>query len=56
LDGANAARDFLKGHGLPSSSLQLVWDAIALHTTIGVAEYKEAEGSLLYYGRSGRNG
>ena len=50
VDGANAARDFLKGHGLPSSSLQLVWDAIALHTTIGVAEYKEAEVALLYSG------
>ncbi len=50
VDGANAARDFLKGHGLPSSSQQLVWDSIALHTTIGVAEYKEAEVALLYSG------
>jgi len=50
VDGANAARDFLKGHGLPGQSLQLVWDAIALHTTIGVAEYKEAEVALLYSG------
>lgn len=50
VDGANAARDFLKGHGLPPTSLQLVWDAIALHTTIGVAEYKEAEVALLYSG------
>jgi hypothetical protein len=50
VDGANAARDFLKGHGLPPSSLQLVWDTIALHTTIGVAEYKEAEVALLYSG------
>lgn len=50
VDGANAARDFLKGHGLPASSLQLVWDTIALHTTIGVAEYKEPEVALLYSG------
>jgi hypothetical protein len=50
VDGANAARDFLKGHGLPKQSIQLVWDAIALHTTIGVAEYKEAEVALLYSG------
>ena len=50
VDGADAAREFLKGHGLPPASLQLVWDAIALHTTIGVAEYKEPEVALLYSG------
>jgi len=50
VDGANAARDFLKSHGLPKEALQLVWDAIALHTTIGVAEHKEAEVALLYSG------
>lgn len=50
VDGANAARDFLRSHGLPKESLQLVWDAIALHTTIGVAEHKEAEVALLYSG------
>ncbi|WP_118976713.1 HD domain-containing protein [Taibaiella koreensis] len=50
VDGANAARTFLDSHGLPKASLQLVWDAIALHTTIGVAEYKEPEVALLYAG------
>lgn len=50
VDGANAARDFLKSHGLPKESLQLVWDTIALHTTIGVAEHKENEVALLYSG------
>jgi hypothetical protein len=50
VDGANAARDFLKGHGLHPQSLQLVWDTIALHTTIGIAEYKEAEVALMYAG------
>lgn len=50
VDGANAARDFLRGYDVPENSLQLVWDAIALHTTIGVAEHKEAEVALLYSG------
>ena len=50
VDGANAAREFLKGHGLPPASLQLVWDSIALHTTIGIAEYKEPEVALLNAG------
>jgi len=50
VDGANAARAFLKSHGLPKESLQLVWDTIALHTTIGIAEHKEAEVALMYSG------
>jgi len=50
VDGANAARDFLKGHGLPEDSLQLVWDTIAFHTAIGIAEYKEPEVALMYSG------
>jgi hypothetical protein len=52
VDGANAARDFLKSHGLPKESLQIVWDTIALHTTIGIAEHKEPEVALMYSGVS----
>lgn len=50
VDGANAARSFLEGHGLAPAALQRVWDTIALHTTIGIAEYKEPEVALLYAG------
>jgi len=50
VDGANAARTFLQSHGLPNDQLQLVWDTIALHTTIGIAEHKEAEVALMYSG------
>lgn len=50
VDGANAARDFLRGFGLSPHSLQLVWDTIALHTSPGIAEYKEPEVALLNYG------
>ena len=50
VDGANAARSFLEQHGIPKESSQLVWDAIALHTTIGVAEYKEPVVTLVYHG------
>ena len=52
VDGANAARDFLKGHGLSPRELQLVWDAVALHTTVGIAPFKEAEVALVNYGVS----
>ena len=50
VDGANAARDFLKVHGIAKDKLQLVWDTIALHTTIGIAEHKENEVALMYSG------
>ncbi|MCF2501351.1 HD domain-containing protein [Dyadobacter chenhuakuii] len=50
VDGANAAREFLQGYGLPPQSLQLAWDTIALHTSPGIAEYKEPEVALLNYG------
>jgi hypothetical protein len=33
VDGANAARDFLREHGVTGDALRIVWDAIALHTT-----------------------
>lgn len=50
VDGANAARDFLKGHDIAQNKLQLVWDTIALHTSIGIAEHKENEVALMYSG------
>jgi hypothetical protein len=50
VDGANAARDFLRGYGVSPQSLQLAWDTIALHTSPGIAEYKEPEVALLNYG------
>jgi HD superfamily phosphodiesterase len=36
VDGANAARDFLKAHKIAQSDIDLVWIAIALHTTPGL--------------------
>lgn len=48
VHGANAARDFLKSHDIDKQKLQLVWDTIALHTTIGIAEYKENKVVLMY--------
>ncbi|HTK06338.1 MAG TPA: HD domain-containing protein [Ktedonobacteraceae bacterium] len=50
VDGANAARSFLEQHDIPRETTQVVWDAIALHTTIGVAQYKEPVVALLYHG------
>ena len=36
VDGAHAARDFLRSHGVPEADVYTVWTAIALHTTPGV--------------------
>jgi hypothetical protein len=43
VDGANAARAFLKARGISTEQTQLVWDAIALHTTPSIALHKEPE-------------
>jgi hypothetical protein len=50
VDGANAARSFLQQYQIPDDTIQLVWDAIALHTTPGVAEHKQSEVALLFHG------
>jgi HD domain len=50
VDGANAARSFLKERGIPSHQIQLVWDAIALHTTRSIALHKEPEVALTHSG------
>ena len=50
VDGANAARDFLRRHGVAEASSDLVWDAIALHTTPGIPKHKKAEVALITAG------
>jgi HD superfamily phosphodiesterase len=39
VDGANAARDFLKSHGIAQVDIDTVWTAIALHTTPGIPQH-----------------
>jgi hypothetical protein len=50
VDGANAAREFLAGQGVPAEAVRIVWDAIALHTTPGIPEHKEPEVALVTAG------
>jgi hypothetical protein len=50
VDGANAARQFLAQHNVPEPLIQTVWDAIALHTTPGITQYKQPEVALLFTG------
>jgi hypothetical protein len=39
VDGANVARSFLCSHGIPQNDVDLVWNAIALHTTPGIPKH-----------------
>jgi HD superfamily phosphodiesterase len=50
VDGANAARDFLRSYGVPQAAVEIVWDAIALHTTPGIPEHKKPEVALVTSG------
>src|SRR3954452_10233160 len=50
VDGANAARDFLRSHGISEEDIETVWNAIALHTTPGVPEFMRPETALVQAG------
>ena len=50
VDSANAARSFLKERRIPGHHVQLVWDAIALHTTRSIALHKEPEVVITHSG------
>ncbi|MFJ2894918.1 HD domain-containing protein [Streptomyces sp. NPDC087218] len=50
VDGADEARRFLQGHGVPEDSVRRVWTAIALHTTPGIPSFMEPEVALVTAG------
>lgn len=50
IDGANAAREFLERRGMSAKKVDLVWHAIALHTTPGIARDRPAEVALVQAG------
>src|SRR4051812_27384165 len=47
VDSADAARDFLRTHGVDEAAAGLVWDAIALHTTPEIPWHKRPEVALV---------
>ena len=50
VDGANAAREFMEVRGISAQQRQVVWDAIALHTTPTLALHKEPEVVMTHSG------
>src|SRR3954447_26272535 len=47
VDGANAAREFLRANGIGEEAAGVVWDAIALHTTPEIPWHKRPEIALV---------
>lgn len=43
VNGANAARSFISGRGLSDRRAQLIWDLVALNSTVSLALHKEPE-------------
>ncbi len=50
VDGADAARNFLRAYAVPETDIEKVWNAIALHTTPGIPEHMRPEISLVQVG------
>jgi HD domain len=50
VDGAHAARGFLRTHGIAQQDIDLVWTAIALHTTPGIPQHMHPVVALLTAG------
>ncbi|MEV4441631.1 HD domain-containing protein [Streptomyces sp. NPDC049577] len=50
VDGADLAARFLREHGADERSVEVVWDAIALHTSEGIASRKNPEVALAHAG------
>jgi HD superfamily phosphodiesterase len=50
VDGANAARAFLRGRGISEAEIATVWVAIALHTTPGIPQHMHPVVALLTAG------
>jgi HD domain len=46
IEGADAAREFAREHGLEDGRLRLIWDSVALNSTPSIGLYKEPEVAL----------
>ncbi|MCP2262424.1 HD domain-containing protein [Streptoalloteichus tenebrarius] len=50
VDGADLAADLVREHGVPEERVEVVWDAIALHTSPGIPSRKRPEIALVQAG------
>ncbi|MCV7321798.1 HD domain-containing protein [Mycolicibacterium confluentis] len=52
VDGADAAASFLRANGLSEDRVTTVWQSIALHTSVGLADRFGVEQSVSFFGIS----
>ncbi|MGI5347916.1 HD domain-containing protein [Streptomyces sp. CA-250714] len=50
VDGADTAAEFLTAQGLPAADVDAVWEAIALHTSPGIADRRGTLCALVHRG------
>lgn len=50
VSGADAAVAFAAEHGLPADKHEVLWDAVALHTSVGIVTRKRPEVALVAVG------
>ena len=50
VDGAFRAARFAREHGLSDAAADQIWDAVALHTSPGIAPHKHTVGALAHFG------
>lgn len=50
IDGADAAADFLSKQGYSDKKIAVIWEAIALHTTLDIPQRKQPEIALVQLG------
>ncbi|MGA5423757.1 HD domain-containing protein [Streptomyces lavendulocolor] len=50
VDGAFRAARFARDHGLSDAAADLIWDAVALHTSAGIAVHKQPVVALAHLG------
>jgi hypothetical protein len=50
VDGADAAAHFLRAQGISNERVDTVWQSIALHTSVGLAERFGTEQSISHFG------
>ncbi len=50
VDGADTAARFLRDHGVDERRVAIVWDAVALHTSEGIAHRKGTEAAVTQLG------
>ena len=52
VEGADAAARFLRRHGMPDDRVEVVWQSIALHTSVGLAHRFGTEQAVTHAGIS----